>query len=68
MAADLSPQARAYARAASRAMMTGRRGHGGTTRVVHRQMTEAQLFALIALSFDQGRASVIDQGREGGAR
>jgi len=57
--AKVSPEADRWASHNAARLLSGRKGHGGgpcTTRV----LSEAQLYALLALAFDAGRASVKD--------
>lgn len=53
---NLSSQAQTYARTRARILLAGRKGHGGGP-CMTRVLDEAKLYALLAIAFDDGRAS-----------
>lgn len=52
-------QAREYGKSQARKLLAGRTGHGGG-RCTYRQLDEAQIAALMAIAFDAGAQSVLD--------
>lgn len=52
--ADTRDVAILWAHAAAKKQFDGSKGHGGSERVVHRQISEQQMAALLAAAFETG--------------